>query len=441
MRAIKALLLSSAALAATNEGNAGNGVTLKVPSDVAGFEAGRVLNTVEDIAAYWRAAYAEANDGENIEHLDDETVVSLASDVQPAMKGEDYHDADEYMLEVLTALENGGDATDTAEIAEDIRAVAIKVSQSKVINGWVNDVIEGQRTVDVGPAYIGKELLAILQPEELAVISWPGSETGNNPDITKGTRIVAGESKKYTHSKVKDFISLQPRVKELSDMVAKISTRAEGQKESQADKTAKKNVNRLISSANAAYIYAIKAALLFAHLKDHPHITIEWVEDDGDIAKWKYCIDVGNRHKPKEYGTFTVAGITKLAPSQIPGTMSYASLVEALKRKKKGTPATTKYPMPEGVKDLDDMLSTIVHALETPSLWSQLSVALATRLDADKKNEDAASVADGLISNLDRLSDLSSDAIKRHMTRLRQIQMEKAKAGGVPEKDGANQAA
>lgn len=409
-------------------------VKLLVPSDVAGFAAGSILDTVEQIAAYWRATYSEAKEGATLEHMDDETIVSLASDVEPAMKGENYHDADEYILEVLTALESGGDETPEVEIAEDIRAVAMKVAQSRVIGDWAAKIESGQRDVDAGPAFIAKEMMAVLEPSELAVISWPGSEVAHGnipPDITKGTRVVAGESKKFTHSKVKDFISLQPRVAALLDQIKKISNRPEGQKENQEEKVAKKNINTSVSALTRAYTLAIKAALLFAHLEDHPHITIEWREEDGDISKWKYCVDVGNKHKVKEYGSFTIAGITKMGPASIPTTMTYQSLIEALKRKKEPTTTTTKYPQPEGVADMDDMLSTVVHALRAPSLWSQLTVALSVRLDADKKNEDAATQADDLIRNLVALSSLASDATKRHMKRYRELQAEDVKKGLV----------
>ena len=393
-----------------------------IPVDVAGFEAGKVLADASKVAEYWRVAYAETNEGANLEHLDDDTIVSLSGDVEQG------DDADEYMLSVFSVLEAGGD-DDDAPIAEDIRAVAMKVGQSATVTAWIDRVIAGQKDVDSGPAFIAKDLLANLDPQERAILPWPGSETGNNPDITRGTRIVGGESKKFTHSKVKDFISLQPRVSALLDKIKSVASVAEGQKQTQEQKTAAKNLNTSVSAATRAYTLALKAALMMDHLEDHPHITLEWREEDGDISKWKYCLDLGNRHKPKVYGAFTIVGVTKLAPSLIPSTMTYDSMVEALKRKAKPVVAATKYPKAESVADMDDIMSTSVHALESASIWSQTMVAMSIRKNADGQNADAAEQADDIIVNAVRLAELYSDLAKPYMKRYNQIKAEKARAG------------
>jgi hypothetical protein len=109
--------------------------------------------------------------------------------------------------------------------------------------------------------------------------------------------------------------------------------------------------------------------------------------------------------------------------------------VDALKRKKKPETPATKYEMPEGPKDMDDLLSTLINALETPSIWSQLNVAMATRLDSDGKNKESAELADQLIYSSVRGANLLSDASKRFMPRYKEIAKRMEQDGGPPAKE------
>ena len=402
---------------------------LIVPTDVAGFTVGQELTDVVQIAAFWRAAGSEMEKG-TFDELDDETLVSLTESV------EDMDDKDEYILAVLAAIEEGGEEEEP--LADNLRDVAQKVADSKVIGNWVERIIQGHKDIDSGPVSIAADMLDTLSPQELAIIPWPGSKSpiGNRmQDVTETEKAKTdGGTKKVSTSAIKAFIGMQPRIIALHDAVKRVEANVpQGGKvtEFPAIQSDLKNLNKQITNASRAYTFAIKLALLFEKLGEHPHVEMEfdmedYTQPDGKAgtryANTTYCVTVSNRHKRKETGTLTVAGVTRAAFAIIDNNTTYTMFMAMLKRKKAPATPTTKYPLPTTVAEFGEVLSVAVHSFAHAGLYSQLNVALAFTAGEQKEQ------ADDLAWNLRAAEQYINDLMDKDDGKLRKRATAVAKA-------------
>lgn len=396
---------------------------IKAQSAFGNVAVGALLTSTADIAAYLRGMYQEGGEATD---LSDEQIVAIAT-ATPFPEGYPDKDssADDWEVEVMAAIEAGMDDDEPAgELADSLVGVSNKLANDATIQQWIDDIIIGQAKVDSGPVHIFERIMIDLTPQERAFIPLPGSKIGqgNNVDEYETTRINAdGERKSAKGSRIKDLIARQPRVVAIQSLVDAIKA-PQGAALSPLELGRKKDLNAEKSSAVRAYVRAFKVMHFADKVHDHKHITFEVKKDDaGKTVTSKYCLNLSNKHKNLDGGSFTVSAVINI--KGLTADTTYPQLAAMMKRSKKKPAPTTglRYE----AKDIPIVVPTLVNALENNGIYAQYAALVK------------ATTKEGLheLASLKRLEDIVNSIMDQPGVRARVNEaqaLERASGNAMP---------
>lgn len=376
---------------------------MKATGAIGGFDNGQELSTVEQIGGYYKAVFNE--DNANPTELTVEQVAAIAMSIP-----QNGQDDDDWELDILAAIDTGtvpGEADDdeadkASPMADDIRGLSDKAAKDTILTNLVAGVVDGQEKVDAGPVHICVRLQADWTKEERAVMPVPGSKAGNNPDWIKVPRVVDGERKEVSISRVRQFCLTQPSVMVIQDQLDAIKVRKDA-KDGTDQELAK--LNKRFSARKAAAIRAltrgIRVMQVFDVLSEHDHVlplmekesvldpsTGKMVEQ---VMSTKYPLVIVNRHKQTEGNKCTVSTFIALKPMP---NMTQAEVYKTAK--KKGGIKTPIDKLTVTDKLLGPIMAKTVHALEKHGIWAPF-------MDMVRKNTDEATLTLSTVLALETL--------------------------------------
>lgn len=346
-----------------------------VTNETAGFKAGTVIETTEDIGSFFRAMYLEANG--NDPDLDDDEILSVVEHIQekePPLSG------DAFDVAVLELMEAGGVSDDDKAddtLSADIRDVAILIASDKATGDMVREYVIIADKFEQRPALIAQHLLSILEIKQRQLLPWPDSKIGegNNVDQYEVDYIKNnGERGKRKRYKIKELIALQPPFIAVQGEIDAINKNIPANAQpGPADADALKNLSKRRSNIMKAYNRAIKVMLNWDKFADHEHVGVEWKtgDDDATLVESTYCIQVINKHKKLDGVTLSVNSFIKLKPRD---NMRFGEvLASGVKKRAPKVPQTASKFIIEKADDIELSAVELVIGLRKNPVWAELT--------------------------------------------------------------------